>query len=249
MKGNEMKHVSLALLSLAVLLPAPHMPYGSHSCWPHWETVTAHGSWFSVYPGQTQSLDLDGVRHVQNVIIRAHADSYTAGQFEVLVNGDVKGTVYVPGEDPTYVVTVAETASSIEFTNISGGTVDFQGVQAVQSSWSGYPTPTPGSLRGDSNVVDIAQDAIEITEQFETYVLPQEYQQYFLPIKKVAGRLMVYDMGRGDLSSKTAAAMVALRDQIDYAQGFLDQSMERDATFDLSVSLMTLRERIDDLIK
>jgi hypothetical protein len=43
--------------------------------------------------------------------------------FDVVVNGDVKGTVYVPGRDPSYFVTIEDSADSIELVSRGGTTI------------------------------------------------------------------------------------------------------------------------------
>ena len=51
--------------------------------------------------------------------------------FDVVVNGDVKGTIFAPKYDPSYVVTIGEETRSIEFVSRSGGTAEISRVLAV----------------------------------------------------------------------------------------------------------------------
>ena len=67
---------------------------------------------------------------------------YGDSTFEVVVNGDTKGTVRVPGRDPSYVVTVGEVTSSIQFRQTAGGNAHIRSVLAVESAY-GLPISVP----------------------------------------------------------------------------------------------------------
>lgn len=64
-------------------------------------------------PGTTRSISIRSPRYVKKLIVTAEGVRNDA-KFEVMVNGDVKGTIYVPGRDPSYIVTVEDYTSSIE---------------------------------------------------------------------------------------------------------------------------------------
>lgn len=63
--------------------------------------------------GTTRSIALRNAGYVKKLIVTAEGVRNDA-KFEVMVNGDVKGTIYVPGRDPSYIVTVEDYATSIE---------------------------------------------------------------------------------------------------------------------------------------
>ena len=52
----------------------------------------------------------------------------------------------------------------------------------------------------------------------------------------------------GNLSKQTIAQLVALMDQIDFAQTYLGTLMSQDAAFDTVVDLLTVRETIEDML-
>ncbi len=69
--------------------------------------------------GTTQQVRLQGGQYIKKLIISAEGLRADA-MFDVVVNGDVKGTVYVPGRDPSYFVTIEDSADSIELVSRGG---------------------------------------------------------------------------------------------------------------------------------
>lgn len=215
------------------------------------ETITLPASTFNLNPGETRSIELGAFRHIRKLYIQAEGYRQDA-MFEVVVNGDTKGSVYVPGRDPSYVVTVAETTQSVELRHVSGGTVQIHDVKALISTWQQRPTD-PGRFPelgagARARGTELARRAMWISDQFEYNVSPYNYTTYVYPIKRVAARVYVLAAGRGDMDLKTAKALQDLVAQIDFAKPFLDQTMKIDRLFELSVELLTLREYIDDLL-
>jgi hypothetical protein len=74
---------------------------------------------FSLLDGTTHQVQLKGGRQIKNLIISAEGVRGPA-IFDVVVNGEVKGTVYVPARDPSYFVTIKDYASSIELVSRNG---------------------------------------------------------------------------------------------------------------------------------
>lgn len=68
--------------------------------------------------GTTQQVRIPG-SYIKKLIISAEGLRSDA-MFDVVVNGDVKGTVYVPGRDPSYFVTIEDSADSIELVSRGG---------------------------------------------------------------------------------------------------------------------------------
>ncbi len=69
--------------------------------------------------GSTQQVHLNGAQYIKKLIISAEGLRNDA-MFDVVVNGDVKGTVFVPGRDPSYFVTIEDSADSIELVSRGG---------------------------------------------------------------------------------------------------------------------------------
>lgn len=76
----------------------------------------------TLHAGTTQQVRLNGGRYVKKLIISAEGVRNDA-MFDVVVNGDVKGTIYVPGRDPSYFVTVEDYTDSIELVSRGGTAV------------------------------------------------------------------------------------------------------------------------------
>ncbi len=72
-----------------------------------------------LYAGTTQQVRLAAPVQMKKLIVEAVGVRGEA-LFDVMVNGDVKGTIHVPGTDPSYIVTVNEFADSIELISRNG---------------------------------------------------------------------------------------------------------------------------------
>lgn len=84
-------------------------------------TDAIHGS-FRLEAGTTQQVRLREMKFIKKLIISAEGVRNDA-MFDVVVNGDVKGTIYVPGRDPSYIVTIQDSADSIEFVSRNGTSI------------------------------------------------------------------------------------------------------------------------------
>jgi len=98
-----------------------NMDYGSSE---KSRTKTIRRQNYYVRNGETTRIDLRGEesQYIEKLIIYAEGVRYDAS-FEVTVNGrrrDIKGTVYAPGRDPRYFVTIKEPVRSIEFRGTMG---------------------------------------------------------------------------------------------------------------------------------
>src|SRR5689334_16323497 len=65
--------------------------------------------------GRTASVPLANSMKIDKLIIQAQGAGRADAMFDVMINGVSKGTIYVPKNDPSYIVTVDATATSIEF--------------------------------------------------------------------------------------------------------------------------------------
>ncbi len=61
-----------------------------------------------------KTLSLRHPRYIKKLVISAEGVRRDA-KFNVVVNGDIKGTIYVPGRDPSYYVTIEDYVESIQF--------------------------------------------------------------------------------------------------------------------------------------
>jgi hypothetical protein len=210
---------------------------------------------FVLNEGEMTSLPLSYPAHIKKTYIQAIGLG-CATTVEVSVNGDVKGTLYLPARDPSYVVTVAETTNSIEFRNLGPCRAMIQDVRAQfsrgsrPSPYAPAPTHEPsGSLSeaAQGTAAEIAAEAIDLVDVLREGATLSEQTVYLIPIKKVAARVYATANARGDLSSRTATQLQALKLQIDFAADYIDSTFERDTQFETATSLLGLRERIDAL--
>ena len=73
----------------------------------------------NLYAGTTQQVRLSAPVQMKKIVVEAIGVRGEA-LFDVMVNGDVKGTIHVPGRDPSYIVTINEFADSIELISRNG---------------------------------------------------------------------------------------------------------------------------------
>ncbi len=86
---------------------------------------------FYVERGTMKQFRLGRGMNVKKLLISASGIGNDA-MFDVVVNGDVKGTIHVPKVDPTYFVTVNEYTDSIEFVSRSGGRILIENIVVVE---------------------------------------------------------------------------------------------------------------------
>lgn len=75
-----------------------------------------------LYNGEYKTILLFGRMYVSKLYISAVGYNGSSGYFDVMVNGDIKGTIYVPGRDPSYIVNIADYTSSIQLRALDGST-------------------------------------------------------------------------------------------------------------------------------
>lgn len=220
----------------------------TYSMQPSFETISLGGN-FSVGNSETKTLWLSNTRFIKNITVQAEG-IYSDSMVEVMVNGEIKGTIYAPGRDPSYIVTIGESASSIQFRYRSGGNMRIRDVQAVVSTWSGKAPRRDhgGSSRSNEDGQDLANRALMAVETIGHYSTLEEEKMYFMPIKKKAAQVIIMSGARGTFSRKTIEALIALENQIDFSKGYLEVMMEQDGLFDAAVELLSIRESINDLV-
>ena len=243
---------SILMLVLAVAAQAQGYPEPT-------ETVNLNISPFYLSRGQVQSVHLGGDwHHVQKVYIQASGVNNYVSTFQVSANGDVKGTVLVPGSDPWYTVTVGEVANSIQLQHISGGTTYIKAITVVRycrpvstvEPTPVYPVKPPTYTWPEKNEASsLARQAINIINGLQPYANFDEFGLYLLPIKKAAGRAYAAAQAKGSISASVHEYLQALKAQIDYATPYIDETFERSAVFELAIELKALGERLETLLK
>jgi hypothetical protein len=193
---------------------------------------------------ETESIDLGSKHFVRNIIVQAEGYG-SASTVEVYVNGHVKGTIYAPGVDPTYLVTIEETASSIEFRHVAGGSMHIHDLKAYVRENISYSSHTYYSPNG---VEAIGRKIVDLVDQITPYSTLSEERIYLLPLKKKAAQVIVMSSAHGELSSNTRTALEDMIKQFKFSRKYFDHLLEEDAMFDLTVDLMTIDQAIQDLI-
>ena len=195
-------------------------------------------------PGTGTTLPIDREIHqVQRLVIEAEGIAQEA-MFEVLVNGDVKGTIHVPGRDPRYIVTVAEATRSIELRHTSGAAVRIHRIVATVSRESLPDGRDPIDLPNLNFITDKSLQLLSLYRRMWDQVSPQDREDYLLPLRISAGRLYAMASGHGDISSKTRRALQATIWQIDISQDFWNRCFRNDQLFNITVEILAIKERL-----
>ncbi len=200
-----------------------------------------------VRESETVSLSLHSTRFVRNLVIQAQGYSRDS-MVEVMVNGEVKGTIFAPGRDPSYVVTIGETTHSIEFRHRSGGAMQVLQVVATVSRWAREPRNPSDFFGTPAELRQLALLTMQQISALTPLVSLEDETTYLFPIKKKAGLVYVMSSAHGNISKSTLLQVVAMTDQIDFADSLLQRLMRNDNAFDAVVRLLTVRERIRDLL-
>jgi hypothetical protein len=213
----------------------------------NWQTVQLGGGFF-VYPAASESVPLAAPYYIKNLVIQA--EGTTAGStIEVMVNGQVKGTIQAPGHDPSFVVTVAETARSIEFRHRDGGTMRIISIVGTIAEVPAQPVFGGGFVGSRDALVALANKALRQIDNLDSFAEPEDENTYLFPIKRNAGLVYVMATAHGDLSRQTVSQLVALSDQIAFADSYLNRLMMLDAAFDSVVELLSVKETIRSILQ
>lgn len=215
-------------------------------------TVSLRSYSLHVGEGATESVTLCRSFRIHKLYIQAEG-YYNDAYAQVIVNGSVKGTLYVPGRDPHYVVTVEDNASSIEFAAIRGSfkLISLSAVMSESNSNGGYfPGPEyPLPSHVNTQMGQISSRVIWLVNQLENYTNYRTYGQYLLPIRKAAAEALAISEARGDSSSTARAYYERLLTTLDTAAPYIDNAFEVDYAFNLAVELMSKREQIRRLLQ
>lgn len=255
MRNSKLK---VLLVSLAILLNTNHI-FAKHKAQNRGNTtvdVISHS--ITVGNGTTKTVDLSHTTYIKNLIVSAQGTSRSGATMQVIVNGDVKGTIHVPGYDPSYFVTIKEKTDSIQFQSLSG-TIKIFAIKVVgHGVRSRSNTPWKNGTRYSSGMYgenagtlaqDIALTAIDLVNEFTKYSSYKELGDILLPIKKAAASVYAISYGAGDYSVRMRNSLLALSNELKMARSFINTNFERSALFDLALELLTLKERLDYIIK
>ena len=219
------------------------------------ETIKLNIAPFYLSPGETRTVQLgNDWHHVQKIYIQANGAHSQDATFQVIANGDVKGTIYVPGRDPSYVVTIASVADSIQLQHVSGGTAHVRSITVVRSCRSVRATP-PGEFYSDdylsarNEASRLARRAITIVDKLQPFASHSEFGWYLLPIKKSAAIAYAAAEARGPISATVHVSLRQLKAQIEYAIPYIDETFERSGVFELAIELKSLGDRLDMLLR
>ncbi|MCX6126910.1 MAG: hypothetical protein NTV34_19470 [Proteobacteria bacterium] len=198
----------------------------------------------AIGPGEQKAIDLPMTRYLEKLELSAFGVGREA-MFEVMVNGVVKGTIHVPGQDPDYVVTIAESSMQVVFRHLSGTTVQIKSVDAYYSQNSDG-TNLPDNQR--EVAARISRDIIEKTAAFQPHIPAAEFKKQILPIKIAAGHAYAVATASGDLSLRLRDGLQLLIMQFDQGKQYIDALMADDSLFDLCVQTLELNYELKDLM-
>jgi len=233
----------------------------------HMETISLERG-FHLNQGEMRSITVNhrDWRYVKNLHLQVEASGSSAW-ISVSANGTKKGNFLVPASDPAYLVTIGESVRTIEITNTGGGRVFVRDLKAVVARL----TPRHGDDLNDDNLFDfdytpgaypeidrfferneatsLSRAAILIVKVLNGFADPEtEVVPYLLPIKIAAGRVLYIAESRGVLGAEVRPALEALVAQIVFAKPYTDSLLKKDATFELGIRLLALKEKIKDII-
>lgn len=202
---------------------------------------------FVVEAGTTKDVALAQARRIRTLVIEAQGQS-TNSMVEVIINGKVKGTIFAPGTDPRYVVTIEDVASAITFKHLAGGGMQVLRIQATTSQWTAPDWSLATPYETGSLVKELAAVSIEVIENLRLKIDPSDDAKYLLPIKLAAGKVFIMTNGHGPVSKVATAELEKLAIEINNSRVYLDRIMSNPELFEDAVTMLTVFESIQDLL-
>jgi len=231
-KGVFMKFKSVIALALLVVSAKSFAS----------STVTLSNSfWISAF--QTKSVSFQKA-YVETITVQAEG-RYQDSMIEVWANGKPKGSLYVPGRDPNYIVTIRESISSLEFRSVSGGQVNI-----IQVTGLGVKAPSHGHRPSlghgyDSNrAQQVASDMKSVINEMKKGMTPKQQDQYLMPLRKSASKLYAIASANSPYSNTVYLALQDLLTKIQNAEAALDTHIETDNGEDSVTDVYTIKETI-----
>ena len=210
-------------------------------------TVTLSGG-FSLGAFQTKSISVPR-GYVETITVQAEG-RYGDSMVEVWANGKPKGSLYIPGRDPNYIVTIRENISSLEFRSTSGGYVNIVQVtgMGVQGSSSEGYRPSLGGGYNSNEAVSVASDIKQLVNEMKKSMTPKQQDQYVMPIRKSATELYAIASSNSQYGSKVYVALTKLLSQLNNAEAFLNNHLETDNGEDVVTEILVQKERIKKML-
>jgi hypothetical protein len=200
-----------------------------------------------INPGQTQTISTGRSYYIDHLIVNAEG-VMNDSTVEVLVNGTVKGTIYAPGRDPEYVVTVREVTNHIEIRYKTGGKMKISSLTIFRSE-DGYEPGSIGHLPvGKEISTYIASSLIDLCRKLEHLLPTSDFEKHILPVKIVAGQLYAVASAHGDVSLKTMEKLQALNFAISLSVNYIDELLKNGKTFELAVKYLELKEQLKEAL-
>jgi len=195
--------------------------------------------------GETRSLALPQTSFVHKLFIQAEGVGSAGAYAEVSAEADVKGTLYMPGSDPHYVVTVEARTRSIEVTSLRGRT-RLLAVKAFLSP-DGQPEEFPTSFH--SKMGKYSYEIIQLADALERYSSYPDLGEFLLPAKKKAAVSYAVAEAQGDLSGVARPYYEQLLASLDHATPYFHRMLELEEATELTVRTLAVRERVRSLLK
>jgi len=198
-----------------------------------------------VSEGETLTLKFTNSYFVHKLLIQAQSGNSSDTYAEVSVGGDIKGTLYLPGQDPHYVVTIAENTDSIEFTTIDNTLklISIKAIVSVSGSIPDFPIHSASKMAHYSSI------CLKLINELDNYSSYEDFGSYLLPLRKAAAKSLAYADARGDLSTIGRPYYEALLDTLDGSQTYFERMMEISSAYEIVINLMTAREKIRHLLR
>lgn len=196
--------------------------------------------------GQNYFINLNKSYFINHIVVAAEGIVQDT-MLEVLVDGKVKGTIYAPGRDPLYVVTIREVSNKIELRYLSGARARISSVRVFRSE-NGFD-PIGGWLPASKyEVANFANQVISLSKNFEVVIPTVEFNNYLLPTKVAAGQLYAVAGAHGDSSMKTMEKFQALYLTMTMATSYIDRLLMEPKTFEMAVKFLEMKERMRDML-
>lgn len=207
------------------------------------EKVTLISSVTSIPTHDQVSISLNDWRVIRSIDIDVEAIGSDA-RLEVIVNGITKASLFVPGYDPHYFVTIADGARSIELRHVSGGRIKVSRLVATLQKKSSSQRQGSFSSKAAESSIDI----IANINEFSARVSSQDYRLYLSPVKIRAGRVYAKATASGDTNTSLNMLMTELLSQMEASAPFIDRCLTSDGLFDVATEYLKNQYELDELL-
>lgn len=244
------KTILSTLILLMSLSVQAQYDYHSHShSRSHHSSSDVLSSGFYLSVGEMDTIKFSS-RYIESIFVQAEGAGSRDAMFEVWANGKPKGTIYVPGRDPNYIVTIKENVRELKFRHISGGNVRV--IEVKYDGTRGYSDWNSRPLLGNGysylSAQEVSQEALALVQDLKAYANYKDLGAYLLPIRKSAANLYSIAVSRSAYSPKVRAALIQLLREVSMAKAYIDENLETDATFNQAVNLLTIKEKLEAML-